>query len=128
MTPHANPYASNSVTTAAPERLVTMLYDRLLTALTRSRVALDDGGAGIGVVNAELQRAQMILDELSHTLDRERGGDVASGLASLYAYCHELVVRGNVRKDAFALSEAEQIVTGVREAWVQACDTPAVTA
>ena len=108
-------YRQQAVGTASPAQLVLMCYDGVLAAVTRARQG------NIETRNTELQRAQAILAELSATLDADRGGDIASSLASLYAYCTNLLVTANVRADLSLLDEVESIVAELRDAWEQAC-------
>lgn len=118
-----NPYAAQSIQTASPAKLVTMLYDRLLTALSRARRSQQEGGTnGYGVVNHELQRAQDILSELRHTLNHEAGGEVAANLDALYGFCIETVIAANLSKKLEGLAPVTQIITEIRDAWVEACD------
>ena len=114
-----NPYQTQAVETANPAKLVLMLYDRALLAITRSRTAA--GPTAIETVNTELLRAQDILTELLVTLDHERGGAVASSLASLYEFCLERLALANVRKDMGLLDEVEPVIQGLRDAWEQSC-------
>ncbi len=114
-----NPYQTQAVETAGPAKLVLMLYDRTLLAITRSRTA--SGPLAIQTVNTELLRAQDILTELLVTLDHERGGAVASNLASLYEFCLERLALANVRKDMALLDDVEPVVQSLRDAWEQSC-------
>jgi flagellar secretion chaperone FliS len=114
-----NPYQTQAVETAGPAKLVLMLYDRALLAITRSRTAAGPGA--IETVNTELLRAQDILTELLVTLDHQRGGAVASNLASLYEFCLDRLAMANVRKDMIILDEVEPVVQGLRDAWEQSC-------
>jgi flagellar secretion chaperone FliS len=123
MSPAMNPYANQAVQTASPARLVTMLYDRILTAFARSRTALAEPVPSYATANHELQRAQDILDELRHTLDHTAGGEIATNLDALYAYCSERVLAANLRKDPTGIDDAEAIITDIRSAWVTSCDT-----
>ncbi len=105
--------------TARPDQLVTMLYDRLLRAITTARELLGSGDDP-SVVHEELVLGQRILLELQVTLDFERGGELAANLAQLYEYCIEQLVAANVSKNADDLAAAEQVVRDIREAWVSA--------
>lgn len=114
-----NPYQTQAVETAGPAKLVLMLYDRALLAITRSRTA--SGPTAIETVNTELLRAQDIMTELLVTLDHERGGTVASNLAALYEFCLERLAQANVHKNMGLLDEVEPVVQGLRDAWEQSC-------
>ena len=109
-------YQDQSVSTANPRQLVTMLYDRVLVAIARCRTSGDTE-----TVNHELQRAQDILTELNATLDHHRGGDISRNLASLYDYCLDRLVRANLRKDLSLIDPVEQVVCELRDAWREAC-------
>jgi len=116
-----NPYARSSyqaqaAETAGPAQLVLMLYDGALTAVARARQAQD-----VQTIHRELVRAQDIVTELSVTLDRERGGQVAAGLAALYDFCQDRLVAANLRKDTAALGDVTAVLADLREAWDQAC-------
>lgn len=118
-----NPYAEQSVQTAGPATLVTMLYDRLLTAVSRSqRAGGEQGVGGYATINSELQRAQDILTELRHSLDHEAGGEMAGNLDALYAFCIDRVVAANLRKDTGDLPVVTTVISELRDAWAQACD------
>lgn len=120
-------YRSQAVQTAGPAQLVLMLYDGALAALVRARSASEQPGS-VEAVNRELQKAQAIVSELQVTLDHEKGGVVAAGLASLYAWCVELLVEANLRKDLSRLGEVESILRDLRDAWSEACCSPAPAA
>ena len=62
-----NRYARESVTTATPAQLVTMLYDRLVKDLNAAEQGL--GARDIQASHVALIHAQDIVHELSSTLD-----------------------------------------------------------
>ena len=69
-------YQTNSIQTASPEQLVVMLYDGCLRFLFQSAHAMREGDR----VRSQdrMRRAEAIIDELTVTLDHERGGEIAS--------------------------------------------------
>lgn len=113
-----NPYQSSAVETASPQALVTMLYDRILTALIRAQEATGD--RALETIHNELTRAQQILTELLTTLDHERGGQIAANLAGLYSWCHREIVQANVSKDTSELEEVQYVIEDLRDAWEEA--------
>jgi flagellar protein FliS len=115
-----NPYQSGAVETAGPAQLVLMLYDGALAAVARAG-ADTAATARPELVNRELLRAQDIITELYVTLDRERGGEIAANLASLYEFCLDRLVQANLRKDLALLDGVTPVLAGLREAWEQAC-------
>lgn len=116
-------YARDSVTTASPVRLVTMLYDRLARDLDDAELAIsmaDPQSAHIA-----LRHAQDIVDELSGSLNVEcwSGGE---GLQSLYTWLMGQLVAANLTKDASVLPGAREVVESLREAWHEAANAQTV--
>lgn len=116
-------YARESVITASPVRLVTMLYDRLARDI-------DDAEHAISVANpqcahAALRHAQDIVQELSNSLDVERwsGGE---GLRSLYTWLVEQLVAANLTKDVSYVIGCREVVEPLREAWHEAANAQTV--
>ena len=72
-------YRDDAVLSAPPERLVTMLYDRLLLDIERGESA--QRSEDWEEANAQLQHAQAIVSELSSSLTDEWSG--SAGLRSL---------------------------------------------
>lgn len=112
-------YQSQAVLTADPARLVSMLYERVLVALARSKNAQAEGDAE--TLHDELVRAQDIIAELYASLDHDSGDPIARHLASLYEFCLDLLVRANVTKDLGPLHAVETTIGGLRESWDEAC-------
>ncbi|HEV7861809.1 MAG TPA: flagellar export chaperone FliS, partial [Acidimicrobiia bacterium] len=75
-----NRYVGDSVATASPARLVTMLYDRLVRDLVAGEAALDH--SDLEGANAALVHAQEIVWELAAGLDATKwsGGPALAGL------------------------------------------------
>lgn len=113
---NGNPYVTQSVETASPAQLVTMLYDGVLAAIARAQVPEQSPV----VVNQELQRAQRIITELRVTLDFERGGEIALNLSAIYRWLLDQLLEANLRKDPSALGPVARQVATLREAWVEA--------
>jgi flagellar secretion chaperone FliS len=114
-------YRQQAATTASPAQLVLMLFDGALSEVARATRALDAAPADLAEVNDCLGRAQAIVSHLSMTLDRERGGQVAAGLSSLYRFCQERLVEANVHKTSGPLPAVTDTLAGLRDAWEQAC-------
>jgi flagellar protein FliS len=110
-------YTRNSIDTASPDRLLVMLYDRLLRDLSNAETAISE--RALERANAELQHAQQIVLELRTSLDVDAwsGGP---GLAQLYTYLHGELVAANTEKNAERVSTCRQIVEPLRNAWQQA--------
>lgn len=114
-----NMYLANAVSGAPPERLLTMLYDALVNNIVVAEKALEE--KDLFTLNERLLKAQDIILELSGTLKPElwAGGPA---LLAIYNYVYRLLVRGNVHKDAAALSEARKHLEPLQAAWHAAAE------
>lgn len=110
-------YTSDSVTTASPNRLVVMLFDRLVKDLTLAQIGLER--REIEAPHRALLHAQEILLELSSSLDLEVWPE-GSGLLALYDYVRARLVTANVTKDVALVTECLELVQPVREAFTHA--------
>jgi len=119
-----NPYAAyttQAAQTASPAQLVLMLYNGVLGELARATRGLSTDPVDLEDVNDCLGRAQAIVSHLSATLDRDRGGGVASNLSALYTYCLERIVAANIAKRVDEIEDVAAILTDLRDAWEQGC-------
>lgn len=111
-----NPFAAYHVTgttTADPVTLTTMLYDGTLKALRKSRMHLEAGNRQ--GFHDETNRAYLIIGELRSTLDLGQG-ELAEGLAAIYAYCLRLLVEASMG-DAAKIVEVEGHIGRIADAW-----------
>jgi flagellar protein FliS len=110
-------YMGDTVTTASPQRLLVMLYDRLALDLERAQAAMATGDREEG--SAQLQHAQEIVLELLSSLqvDAWEGGP---RLAALYNWLIGEMMRANVKGDANRVGSCLQVVEPLRDAWRQA--------
>ncbi len=114
-------YAQDSVLTAAPEKLVVMLYDGLARFLARGAAAMrDDDPAATG--NA-LNRAGAILDELLATLD-PAAGDVTERLAEIYMFCKRELLAAQLKRDPRRVERVAKLLAELREAWATIAAAP----
>lgn len=109
-----NAYRDVGVTTASPNRLLLMLWDRLIRDLDTAMPAL--GSRDVEAAHEALVHAQDIVFELRSSLrvDAWAGGP---GLASLYDYVAELLVRANAFKDLDLVRTARSLLLPLRDAF-----------
>jgi flagellar secretion chaperone FliS len=112
-------YRTQAATTASPAQLVLMLYDGALGQVDRAQHALADGQHE--QAHDALTRAQAIITHLSATLDHDRGGDIATNLASLYGFCSQRLVEANLAKRADELPSVASVLRNLRDTWEEAC-------
>jgi flagellar protein FliS len=113
--PSVKSYREAEVLTAPPGRLLLMTLDALIAAMTRARVGITMGDDV--VASSGLDKAREALGELLGALDRERGGEIAEHLASIYIFM--LVDLGTVglRRDSARLERHLAMVRDLREAF-----------
>ncbi len=109
-----NPYIKDTVATASPQRLLVMLYDRLVLDLTRAESAIDIRDHGRA--HEALVHAQDIVTELRATLDLDVWPE-GRQLGLVYDYLGELLVEANLRKDAAPINTCKSLIEPIHDAW-----------
>src|SRR5258708_6161902 len=86
-------YLENEVLTADPVKLIQLLYRGALDATSDARrcLAMQD----IRGRSEALTKAMLILAELAHSLNHEKGGEMSRNLAGLYDYIQRLLLQSN---------------------------------
>jgi len=110
-------YAADSIMSASPMRLLTMLYDRLLLDLDRAEKAHESKSWAVASTN--LLHAQDIVTELTSSLkvDAWDGGD---RLLALYNYVAGALIDANVKRDTARIRESIELLEPLRQAWHEA--------
>jgi flagellar secretion chaperone FliS len=110
-------YQRESVMSATPAQLVTMLYGRLVLDLRRAEAAqLEENWAK---ASAELVHAQAIIAELSSSLrvDVWEGGE---RLLGVYTYVTRVLMDANIKRSVQHTREALGLLEPLHEAWKEA--------
>lgn len=116
---YAHQYRSTGVSTAVleadPHRLVA-----LMLAGARDRVRL----AGACLERGDIPRkakaisdASGLIGGLNSALNLEAGGEIASGLQSLYDYAQQRLLSANAENDGAALDEVDSLLGDIESAW-----------
>lgn len=115
-------YREEAILSASPQRLLTMLYDRLVLDVERGEAAQLRGDWD--AANTELQHAQQIVVELAGSLsdDWEGSGD----LRAVYGYLTRTLIGANIGRDAVRTRECLELLLPLRDAWHAAADALAV--
>ncbi|MGO4228720.1 flagellar export chaperone FliS [Arthrobacter sp. YAF34] len=109
-----NQYLADSVLSAPPARLLTMLYDRLLLDLGRAETAQQ--AANWPVASENLLHAQAIITELASSLKVDVW-DGADGLLGIYNYALTALVNANIQRNPALTREAIELLEPLRQAW-----------
>lgn len=114
------------VATASPHRLILLLFDGALKAVTKAKFHM--GKKEISAKGEAISKAIAIIDEgLNLSLDVKAGGELAENLRSLYEYmCHRLL-QANLKNDVDALDEVAKLLSELRGAWAAIEKSPEVS-
>ncbi|MFZ2988325.1 flagellar export chaperone FliS [Ideonella sp.] len=105
-----------SVEDASPHKLVDMLFDGYMEALSQARGHMQSGA--IEQKGKAIGRAARIIEEgLKAGLNLKDGGRLAQDLHSLYAYLTVRLTLANIRNDERVLDECVSLVEPLRQAW-----------
>ena len=116
-------YLQQQVTSASPERLLTMLYDRLLVDIDRAAAAQD--ASDWAAAGTQLTHAQQIVAELTGSLTDAWDG--AADLRAVYTYLTGRLIAANISRDPAATAECRELIAPLREAWHQAAAVTSAT-
>jgi flagellar secretion chaperone FliS len=118
-----NSYLETEVLSADPIRLVQLLYRSATGSVSAARHHLAEGG--IRERSHQITKTLSILHELIDSLNREKGGEIATNLAGLYAYMTTRLIEANVQQIDGPLEEVEKLFVTLSEAWVPVMQTAA---
>lgn len=110
-------YMGQMVSTANPQRLLVMLYDRLELDVQRA-VAAQQAGDHL-TAGQQLVHAQEIVLELNTSL-RHDVWDGAAQLASLYNWLYSQLVRANVQRDVSVTEDCLSVIAPLAQTWREA--------
>lgn len=111
-------YRDLEVLSAAPDRLLLMLFDHLLVQLERARIGTERIDLNVQV--GALVKARAIIGELLATLDFEQGGAIATQLADLYQFMLLQLVDVGQRRDVAMLRRLSAIAATLRDGFAGA--------
>ncbi len=109
-------YRQTDLSTMSKEKLIVMLYQKLLEHLSVASERADGDRAEMA---RRLGLAQRIVSELRSALDHAVGGEVADNLAALYGYVFKEILAMQVDRDVQHAANCRQVLTPLLEAWRQ---------
>jgi flagellar protein FliS len=115
-------YLESRIYSADGMELVRLLYQACISAVQDARHHLEAGK--VSERSRSITRAWGILTELVQSLDRERGGEIAVRLGSLYDYMQRRLIEANLQQADGPLAEVLGLLATLSEAWdgIQARD------
>jgi len=105
-----------SVSQASPHELVNMLFQNLLRNIGAARLAIQNGN--IAAKGECIQKAVRIIDEgLKPALNLKDGGQLASNLHSMYAFCLVRLTEANLHNSDKALVDILRVIEPLADGW-----------
>jgi len=107
-----------AVETADPHRLILMLFDGAVAAISIAKFEMEAGE--IAKKGASISKAiDIISNGLLASLDINAGGELAERLAALYEYMTQRLLFANLKNNTAALDEVLELLNSLRSAWEQ---------
>lgn len=107
---------SSAVNSASPVRLIVLLYEGAMGALTSAKLEMGNNNV---VAKARLiTRAIDIINGLRAALDSGKGGEIAASLENLYEYMVRQLTMANLKNDPELLDEVHRLLTELHGAWL----------
>ncbi|MFK4794302.1 flagellar export chaperone FliS [Sphingobium sp. ZW T5_29] len=114
---YAAVHSGSRIEGATPHALVKVLFDELLIALEATGLAERNNDRL--KVSDKQARAMSILIALESSLDFDRGGDVAMGLAQIYREARRLLLVSAKERDPQPVEQARDMIAEIADAWGQ---------
>jgi flagellar protein FliS len=114
-------YQKTQVESASPAKLLLLLYDGAVRKLNQAVSNYEQKNRE--EFRTEVVKVQKILNELTASLDHEKGGEVATNLDRLYDYMIRRLGIAMVRFETEPVKEVKMLLEGLREAWQGAIDS-----
>jgi flagellar protein FliS len=114
---YAAVHSGSRIEGASPHALVKILFDELLIALETAALAERTGDRV--KVSDKQARAMSILFALESSLDHDKGGDVALGLAQIYRESRRLLLQAVRNRSAEDIDQARAMIAEIADAWNQ---------
>ncbi len=111
----ASQYLSTQVRSSTPLELVVLLYDAALRQATTAHDAM--ARRDLPARRTALSKLMGIVGELQHTLDMERGGEIATRLDALYSWMLSRLLDATVQQDPAPIDEVRRVLTTLQSGW-----------
>jgi flagellar protein FliS len=116
----ARAYREADVLAASPSRLVVITYDGMISSLLRARAGITAGNHDVTL--PALAKARAFVGELLAALDRKKGGELASNLASIYVFVLVELQSMIKSRDVKRLDTIIELMRELREAFATIAD------
>jgi flagellar secretion chaperone FliS len=110
-------YVDTAVSTAGPQQVLTMLYDRLVLDLSRAEASQRSGNRSAAA--AQLEHAHDVVAALASTLDVDAWTGGAS-LMDVYTFLLGETIGCSIAGDPDRTARCRELVVPLRDAWREA--------
>lgn len=116
----ANAYAKVGIETgviaASPHKLIVMLYEGAIVALSNAAQHLKNGD--LAAKGHSISKAIAIIENgLRASLDKKAGGEIAVSLDALYEYMNSRLLQANLKNELEGLHEVQGLLRDLKSAW-----------
>lgn len=119
-------YFNTQANTTSPGKVVIMLYDGAISFLEKAKIKIEE--KDYAEKGNLITKAIDIINELTSSLNVEKGGDLAQNLTSLYFYCTTTLLQANMKMDIEKIDIVINILGNLKGAFEEILDTPEAVA
>ncbi len=113
-------YLQSKVFGADGLELVIMLYEKAIVSLQIAKEAIEAGVNNPDNLKRKVEgltKATDVIYYLNDILDRQRGGEIAKNLSTIYSILSDELVRANLFNDLDIISKSITILQNLKTAW-----------
>jgi len=104
------------VASASPHKLIVMLYDGAIVAVSTALQSMKSGN--VAEKGKYISKAILIIDSgLRASLNKDAGGEIALNLDSLYEYMSTKLLQANLNNQPELLEEVYGLLLELKKAW-----------
>ena len=108
-------YKNAQVSTVNKSKLVIMMYEGAIRFVNQAKTHM--AANNVRGTGESISRAQSVINELASVLNHKQGGEVATGLASLYMEINRSLTEANMKQTVAPLDHALEMLSTVKDAW-----------
>lgn len=116
-------YKKTKVETSSPGELVLLVYDEAIKCCKLAVKAIENKVPEAAHNN--IIKVQDIIDELSYSINKDQGGEIAENLLALYEFMKTRLIEANLKKDTQIVNEVHDMLLDLRQTWQEAIKTGA---
>lgn len=115
--PGVQRYRETDIASMSREKMIVLLYERIVTDLNSARRAIENGSRI--EMTKQINHSQRIISELRSALDHAIGGEIAHNLDALYTYLFHEHLEILLDRDPKHIENCLSVIHPLLEAWRQ---------